>query len=80
MAFILPTKPYQQCQVALVLFPETIRAMGTGFQPKDFWDCLGGQVLPPCDWLMVAMNTMDQSQLMLVHQNYPRTHCSQSFY
>ena len=50
MVFILPTKPYhqEQCQVA-------------SFQPKDFWDCLSGQVLSPYDWLMVALNTMDQS-------------------
>ena len=33
------------------------------------------------DWLMVALNTKNQSQLYpLIHQNNPRNHCAQRLY
>ena len=32
------------------------------------------------DWLMVALNTIDQSQLTLVHPKDPRNHCAESLY
>ena len=39
------------------LIPETIRRMRTSVRGNDLWDCLGLQV----DWLMVALDTIDQS-------------------
>ena len=47
-----------------VIFPisEIIRAMGTSFWRSDFWDRLCGLALIlTYDWLMVALNTIDQS-------------------
>ena len=34
----------------------------------------------PCDWLMVALSTINQSLLMLVHPNDPRNGCAESLY
>ena len=39
-----------------------------------------GRISVTYDWLMVALNTIDQSSLTLVQPNDPRNHCSQSLY
>ena len=34
----------------------------------------------PYDWLMVALNTIDQSRQTLVHPKRSRNHCAQGLY
>ena len=59
--------------------PKTITGMGTRFRCNDLWDPLDGKSVT-YDWLMVALNTIDQSSLTLVHPNDPRNPRTQSLY
>ena len=54
--------------------PVTTREMGTSSRRNDFWDHLGRNCLF-YDWLMVASNTIDQSELQLTD---PTNHCTKA--
>ena len=53
--------------------------MGTSLRRRDFWDRVVAQARP-YDWLMVALNTIDQSELTLAHPNGPKNHFTQTLY
>ena len=52
---------------------------GNGYKPlaQRFLGFSGWTSLTD-DWFLVALNTIDQSQLMLVHLNEPRNRCAES--
>ena len=56
--------------------PETIRRMSSNFKQR-FMRSFGWKIVSS-DWLMVALNTIGQSQLTLVHPSDPRNHCAEN--
>ena len=69
---------YGRCANGEFPTPETLRGIGTSFRRTQRFLGSFEWTSITYDWLMVVLNTIDQSELTLVHPNDPRNHCTQS--